>query len=160
MIKLLGLLFPITLLYGEATLFLLPDDQSRFLDQLSRALKKGSDQVLVITPSFHHPQIRKALLEGIKRGNSLTLVTQEANGDPLSIVQYERTGFYTCPSRLLKGSVIVVGNRLVCTFPGSIESDEMGNAASIVRCSDDSAETAAYRSALMPVLRRSVPYLK
>ena len=104
--------------------------------------------------------MKKALLQGVKRGNTLTLVTQELAGDPLSIVQYANTELYTYTARPLEGSVVVVGRRLVCTFSGGIDGEKLGRDASVAWCSDNPVETETYRSTLLPLLGRSHPYLK
>lgn len=160
MIKLPGLLLPFALLYGEATVFLLPDEQSRFSNHLAHALKSSSDTLLIITPSFHHSELKKAILQGAKKGTRVTLIVQDIKGDPLSMVQYERTDLYTYTARSLEGSVLLIDNRIVCTLPGGIEEEKFSRDASLVRCSDDPSEAALYRSALLPLIKRSKKYLE
>lgn len=151
---------PFALLYAEASLFLLPDEQSRFVHHLSGVLKGPSDEILIVTPSFRHAELKKTLLKSARKNSRITLIVQELKGDPLSMVQYENTDLYTFGTRPLQGSLILIDSRLVCTLPGRIEDQSFTDAASIVRCSDDAAEAAAYRAALLPLLRRSEKYLK
>lgn len=160
MIKLPVLLLPFALLYGGTSLFLLPDDQSRFAHQLGSALRHGSENVLVVTPVLHYPEIKKAILTGIKRGSRIILVTQKPEFDPLSLIQYDNTEFYTYSARPMEGSVILVGERLVCTLPAALDGDELRQNASVARCSSSPSEIEAFRSVLLPLLKRSHPYLQ
>lgn len=151
---------PFALLYGEPTIFLMPDGQSRFVHHLTHSLKDHSGTILIVTPTFRHPELKKAILKEARKGSRITLVAQHLQGDPLSIVQYDRTNLYTYTARPLEGSVIVIDSRLVCTLPGGIDAEKFIRNASIVRCSDNPSEAAAYRSALLPLLERSKQYLK
>ncbi|MBN2870379.1 MAG: hypothetical protein JXK04_05435 [Campylobacterales bacterium] len=141
-------------------MFLMPDQQSAFAHFLARALKEAPEQILIVAPSFHHTEIKKEILKAARKGSRIVLVTQNLHGDPLSLVQYANTELYTYDARPLQGSVIVIGNRLLCTLPTGIEGETFGRDASLVRCSDDPSEAAAYRSALIPLLKRSKKYLE
>lgn len=160
MIKLPALLLPFALLYGDQTLFLMPDEQSRFTHHLTHALKERPAPILIITPSFRHSEVKKALLQEARKGSRITLIAQNLSGDPLSIAQYENTDLYTYTARLLHASIILIGNRHVCTFPGGVDEESLRERVSIIRCSDDPAEVAAYRTALVPLLGRARQYLK
>ncbi len=160
MIKLPLLLLPLSLLYGGPTLFLMPDQQSAFTHFLARGLKEAPERILILTPSFHHTEIKKELLMAARKGSRIVLIAQDLHGDPLSMVQYENAELYAYTPRPLQGSVILIGNRLLCTLPTGIDGETLSRDASLVRCSDDPTEVAAYRSALLPLLGRSKKYLE
>lgn len=151
---------PFALLYAQPALFLLPDQHSRFVHGLVQTLKEGPESLLIITPTFRHAEVKKAILKGAQEGSHITLVVQHLVGDPLSMAQYQNIDLYTYTARPLRESVILIDNRLVCTLPGGIDAEQLGQNASLIRCSDDPSETAVYRSALLPLLKRSHKYLK
>lgn len=160
MIKLIGPLFAFSLLYGGQNVFLLPDQGSVFTQQLSQALRRSRDPVLILTPSFNHPVLKKALLQGAKKGNTVTLITQRLDPASLSIVQYENVLLYRYTARALEGSLVVVGNRLLCTLPSALDQESLCETAALARCSDDPDEIDAMRRSIIPLLKRSRPYLE
>ncbi len=160
MIKLPLLLLPFSLLYAKPAHFLLPDEHSGFVRFLSDALSEPDGTILLLTPALNHPALKKALLKWEKKGTSIVIVAQQTADDPLSLVQYRHVNLYTYTARPLKGSVILIGERLVCTLSESLEAERLSQNASLARCSDDAAEIAAHRAALTPLLKRSKKYLK
>ncbi|MEW5831585.1 MAG: hypothetical protein AB1763_01950 [Campylobacterota bacterium] len=157
MIKLLGFLFPFALLLGNETFFLLPDDQSRMLAFLSESLRKSDDPVLVATPRLHLPELNKLLVKAARNGSRVTLLLSDPQGDPLNLIQYRGIELLLYRARPMEGSVLLIGKRSVCTFPIPLVSEAAESEAALVRCSEEASEA---RKALIPLLRRSRPYLE
>lgn len=158
MIKLLGLLFIFSALFGEENIFQLPDHQSRFIHQLSRALKNSSD-VLIITSSYHHSALKKGILDAAKRGSSVTLIVHDLQGDPLSMVQYERINLYTSRTPLPQ-TIILIDGTLACTSEGPISEEYFSSKCSIIRCSEDRETIKILRYAQHPIISHSKRYLE
>jgi hypothetical protein len=158
MIKLLGLLFIFGALYGEENIFQLPDQHSRFVHQLSRALKNSSD-LLIITPAYQHSALKKGILDAAKRGTMVTLIVQDLQGDPLSMVQYERITLYTTRAPLLQ-TIILIDGTLACTSDGAIREDDFGSKRSLIRCSDDPETIRTLRHAQHSIMNHSKLYLE
>ncbi len=160
MIKRIAPLLALSIACAGSELYLLPDDHSRFVHRLGEAVKNERGDLLLFTPRLRHAGVKKILLQGARKGSRIVVLTRESDGDPLYLAQYDGIEVRTCSSRPLAGSVIVVAEKLVCSLPLPIEQEGMGSAAALVQCSDDPAETAAYRAALLPFLRRCDPYLR
>lgn len=160
MIKLLPLLLVFSLAYGQNVNYLLPDQNALFIHTLEGAFKHSRERIFVITKSFHHPALKRALLEGTKRGSRLTLLVQTPKDDPLELAQYERIEIRILKGRPLEGSVIIVDDHYACTLPQNIDEESFSGRTALVRCSDDTSELAALRSALLPLINRSNPYLE
>lgn len=160
MIKLLPILLAFSLAHGENTTYLLPDENTLFSHTLERALKHSRSDILIIAPALHHPSLKRAAIEGAKRGSHLTLIVQTLKGDPLSLAQYERTDIRILNGRPLDGSIVLIDQRFACTMAGTIDQETLPDRTSLVRCTDDKSELTAIRQAVLPLLRRSKPYLK
>ncbi len=160
MIKLLGILLPFALLFAQEKSFLLPDQQNLFVHFLAQELKSASHRIVVLTPRFNHADLKKALLHGARKGSAVTLIVQDLKGDPLSLVQYERIDLLFYNARKLEGSTVIIDEHLACTLPLAIEQERFSNHASLVRCSDEHDAIISLHSALQPLIKRSIPYLK
>ena len=160
MIKLLGFLLQFTMLLGKETFFLLPDDQSRMFAFLSESLRKSDDSLLVATPKLHHPEFKKLLSKAARKGSRVTLILSDPQGDPLSLIQYRGIDLFLYRARPMEGSVLLIGERGICTFPVPLVSEATESEAVLVRCSEEPASAASARKALLPLLRRSRPYLE
>lgn len=160
MIKLLPLVLLFSLAYGQNSDYLLPDYNTLLVHKLADAFKHSHERILIITPAFHHAILKRAALEGVRRGSRFTLIVQSLKNDPIELAQYERVVIRTLGGRPLKGSVVFVDDRLVCTVPDQINDESFSADASLVRCSDDAPAAAGLYSALLPLLNRSKPYLE
>lgn len=158
MIKLLGLLFTFITLYGEETLFPLPDHHALFVYQLNKVLKDAS-HLLILTPSFNHPPLEKGILNAAKRGSVVTLIVHNPQGASLSMVQYERINLFTIPIAV-EHSVFLVDDSLVCTVDGAINEKAFASAHSPIQCSNDSGKIKAIRSSILPIMKHSKGYLE
>jgi len=159
MIKLLGLLFTFTLLYGKESVYLFPDQHSYCVHQLTQALKNTSERILVISPSFNHAELKKGILEAAKHGKKVTLVLYDLHKDPLSMVQYENIDLYRT-SHPFHSSALIIDNTLVCTFSGPIEKENFSSTRSSIRCSDEPKKIEWIRRSLQPLINSAKPYLE
>lgn len=160
MIKRILLLFAFSALYGGENLYLLPDQNNELVHRLQNALRGTSAKVVIITPSFRHALLKKALLQGAKHGNRITLVVQDPEHDPLSVVQYGNIHLYRYTSRPLAGSVIIIDDRLVCTLTADLVQEQLTQTAAFAQCSDGSADIGAALHRAAPLITRSRPYLE
>lgn len=158
MIKLLGLLFSFITLYGEETLFPLPNHHTLFVHHLNNALKDAS-HILIITPSFNHSLLEKGILNAAKRGSVITLIVHNPRGPSLSMVQYERINLYTIPIAV-EESVFLVDDTLVCTVDGAVHDEKFASKHSPIRCSNDSVKIKAIRSSILPAIKQAQGYLE
>lgn len=159
MIKLIGLLFTFTLLYSGETIYILPDQHSYCVHELSQAIKNASEDVLVISPSFNHTELKKGILQAAKRGKKITIIIKELHKDPLSMVQYDHVNLYHT-SHAFDNSTLIIDNTLVCTFSGAIEEERLKYTRLHIRCSDDPREIELVRRSLKPLVTYSKPYLE
>ncbi len=160
MIKLLLILFPFLLLFGEETAFLLPDEQSRLTHTLSKVIKHTSNECLIQTPSLNHPDLKKALQYAASRRHNVTLIVQDLKGDPLSLVQYEGVNLFFYNARKLHGTVILIDDHYACTLPIPLDKERFSGDTSIALCSDDENTLQSLRRSLAPIQKRSSLYLK
>jgi len=159
MIKLLGLLFTFTLLYGGETIYILPDQHSYCVHELNQAIKNASEEILVISPSFNHTELKKGILQAAKRGKKIIIIVKELHKDPLSMVQYDHVNLYRT-SHAFDTSTLIIDNTLVCTFAGAIEEERLKSARLNIRCSDDLEKIELVRQSLKPLVTYSKPYLE
>lgn len=160
MIKLIAPLLAFTALLGGENFFLLPDHNSAFLYRLNNALRNSSDQVLIITPSFGHSPLKKALLQGAKNGSKITLISSQLTSSARALVQYNNVQLYHYISRPLIGSLIIIDNKLVCTLTVPLVQEELENVTSFAQCSDTPHEIIAARDSILPMIKRAKPYLE
>ena len=160
MIKLLGLLFTVTLLYSGETIYILPDHQTRFVHQLNQSFKKGSKQIVIAAPSFNHSELKKGLLQAANHGSNVTMILCNLQNDPLSMVQYERITLHRYTAHPFDTSIILIDNTLVCTLSGSIDQERSTSTRSRIRCSDDIQEIESVRHSLKLLYTDSKPYLE
>lgn len=127
---------------------------------LEGVFKHSRQEVLIITPAMNHALLKRAVLEGVKRGSRLQLVVQSLEGDPLGLAQYERVDVRILQGRPLEGSVILADDRLACTLSTPLDHESLSASTAIVRCSDDEAAIRSLRQLLPPLLKRTRAYLK
>jgi hypothetical protein len=159
MIKFLGLLFTFTFIYSEETIYILPDHHSRFIHQLGKALKKSSGEIIIVSPSLNHSELKKEILQSAKRGNNIKMILSDLRNDPLSMVQYDHINLYHT-SYTFNNTTLIIDNSLVCTFSGTIEEDRLKSTRSHIRCSDEPRDIELVRRSLKPLMKYSKPYLK
>jgi len=158
MIKHLVLLFIFVSVYAQETIFKLPDNHSRFLHQLDRSFKSVS-QILIITPTLHHSDLRKKLLSAIKKGSVVKLIVQGTAGDPLSLIQYQNVELYLS-SQKLHQTLILADDTLACTSDVAVSEELFSSTHSIIRCSDDPSKIRSIRNASSLLIQYARPYLE
>jgi len=160
MIKLLSLLLPIALLYGDQNLFLFPDQKNDFFHRLTQVISPHAERITLITPSFNQPQVKKLLLKKVRQGTHVDLIVQTINPTAAGMVQYDRINLLLYRPRPLDGSVILIDERYACFLGAPFEETHLSDDASFVRCSDDPDEIRALQQHISLLKHRSVPYLK
>ncbi|MDD2782075.1 hypothetical protein [Sulfuricurvum sp.] len=158
MIKFLWLLFLIIPLFGEDTIYQLPNQHTRFIDQLAKQFKQ-SKRILILTPSFNHHLVEKEILKQVKRGTSLTLIVHTITTASRSIVQYEHVDL-KISSRPFTHTIIIVDERYLCTIEGSLDEEIFSSKYMRGHCSDDYEQISALRESIAPILQNSAFYLK
>lgn len=158
MIKLIGFLFTFITVYAQETLFILPEHHSRFVHQLNRSFKNSSS-ILIVTPSFHHAELKKGILTAIKQGKKVKFIVQNPADDPISLVQYKNIDLYLS-TILLNQSIILIDESLVCTTDQAINGEIFSSKHTFIRCSDNPHQIKALRNSLYPLLRSSRNYLE
>ena len=158
MIKLLVFLFIFVSIYAHETIYNLPDNHSRLQHELGRSFKAAS-QILILTPSLHHPKLSKKFLSTIKKGGVVKIIVQDTQGDPLSLIQYKNVELYLSTVKPDQ-TVILVDDSLVCTGDTPLDEELYSSEHSVVRCSDNESRIRSIRSALYPLMQRAKPYLE
>lgn len=160
MIKLIALLFTISLANADIFPFLLPDEGSRFNHYLQTHLKKSQKEIVILTPSLNYPSFGKSILRSLSRGGHLTLVTSKPSGDALRFIAYEGVTLYTYTPRPLTDTLILIDNRLVCHLSGSLNEKNLSDNVSNVWCSDAASLVLAAQKQIAVLIKRSQPYLQ
>jgi len=158
MIKLLILLSLFIPLLSQERLYLTPDHHSRFTYDLNHLLKK-STHITILTPSFSHSALQKAILQRAKRGSTVTFVVNDPQGDPLTMVQYERINLYIY-SHPMHQSIFLLDDSLVCTLDGNVDEDNLSSQHHLIRCSDNRRTIQTINRSFIAILKHSKPYLE
>lgn len=158
MIKLLGILSLFLPIFAQEELYLLPDNHTSFLHDLSAKIKKGSELTLLST-SFQHQKIASLLHKSSKKRPITTLIVNSPQNDPISLVQYSNITLRlsTIP---IPQTIIMIDQHWVCSFQGGLDEEKMGISHSPIRCSDDSTTVQAIGRSIRPILKSSKPYLE
>jgi len=158
MIKLLALLSLFIPVFAGERVFQLPDHHTLLIHELTAVCKKSS-HIEIITPTFNHSALKKDFLIRAQKGSLISLVVNNPQGDPLSMVQYENINLYTYPYPLVQ-TVVMIDNSLVCTLDGAFEEENLGSEKHLMRCSDNQQKIAFIKQSMLPIFKRSKPYLK
>lgn len=160
MIKLIVLLFTISIANANIFPFLLPDEGSRFNHYLQTHLKNSQKEILIVTPSLNYPSLSKSILRSTSHGANLTLVTSKPSGDALRFIAYEGVTLYTYSPRPLSDTLILIDNSLVCHLSGSLNEKNLSDNVSSVWCSDEASLVLAAQKQISILIKRSKPYLQ
>lgn len=158
MIKLLIPLFLFVPLFSQEKLYSIPDHHTLFTEEFNHLCKKSS-HIWIITPSFNHTEIKKGILSAAKKSSYISLVVNNPQGDPLSLVQYERINLYTY-EHPIEQSILMIDNSFVCTLKGAFEKEALASQKHLIRCSDNPDDIRALRQSMVPILKHSKNYLK
>ncbi|OYZ66792.1 MAG: hypothetical protein B7Y17_01025 [Sulfuricurvum sp. 24-42-5] len=160
MIKLITLLFTITIANANIFPFLLPDEGSRFNYYLQKHFKNSQKEIVIITPSLNYPSLRKSILRSISHGTHLTLIVSKPSGDALRLIAYEGVTLYSYTPRVLTDTLILIDNSLVCHLSGSLNEKNLSENVSSVWCSDESSLVLSAKKQIAALTKRSKPYLQ
>jgi len=160
MIKLLLLLFSFTFAYTANIVYLFPDEQTKFVHDLSRKLSAASSQILILSPSLSHSEIKKSILTAAKKGIPVKLIVNNPKGDPLYMLQYSNIDLSLYDKRVMEGTIVIVDNTFICTSPGAINQEKFASNRLLIRCSNDTDEINLIQNLLSDTLKHSSPYLK
>jgi len=160
MIKLITLLFTISIANANIFPFLLPDEGSRFNHYLQTHLKNSQKEIVIVTPSMYHPSLGKSILRSISRGGHLTLIVSKPSRDSLRFIAYEGVALYRYTPRALSDTLVLIDNNLVCHLSGSLNEKGLSENVSSVWCSDESSLVLAAQKQITTLIKRSKPYLQ
>lgn len=158
MIKLLGILSLFLPIFAREELYLLPNNHTSFLYDLSAKLKKSSE-VTLLTTSFQHPKIASLLHKPSKKRAHITLIVNSPQNDPISLVQYSNITLRLSATPIPQ-TLILVDQDWVCSLQGGLEEERMGGSHSPIRCSDDPSTILAVQRSVRSILKSSSPYLE
>jgi hypothetical protein len=160
MIKLLTLFLTLSVVNAQTLTFLLPDEKSGFEHELIHHLKKAHTQVILLTPSLNHPELRRQLIQFVSKGVKLTLITQNPSADPVQLVAYNGVELYLYGARSLSDTLILIDDETVCHISGGLNDQELSRKSQNAFCSDDSDFILTLHQNANRILARSKPYLK
>lgn len=158
MIKLLLILSLFISVFGTDTHFILPNNHSAMLHHLGTYFKKAHT-IVIVSPAFNHSELKKKIEKSAQKGTNIILVINKMQGDPLSMIQYQNIELLVSPIKL-HHSVIVVDERIVCSFHGTINQEDMSSSKQSVRCSDDKETNAKQHTLVQTLLHNGKPYLE
>lgn len=136
MIKLLLILTLFIPIFGTEKLYHLPNNHSALLHHISSFFKNGQN-IVILSPSFNHAELKKQLENRGKKGGHITLILNNADGYPLSMIQYQNIDLIVSPVQL-HHSVILVDEKIVCAMDGKLDEEDMTSYPHIFRCSEKS----------------------
>jgi hypothetical protein len=158
MIKLLLFLFTITLGYGEEHLFYFPDHHARSIHFLNDSIK-NSTSVLIITPSYAHNSLSKAMIFAARNGSSIKLILNHPQGEPLRLIQYQNIDLSLTKFPLLH-TIILINKQLLCTTESALDEEIFSSQHSSMRCTSEPKSLQSLQPLLALTQKRSEPYLK
>jgi hypothetical protein len=160
MIKLITLIFTITIANANIFPFLLPDEGSNFNHTLQAFIKNATKEIIIVTPSMNYPSIQKSIIHTLSNGTHLTIIASKSVSDPLRLIAYQGVTYYPYTPRNITDTLILIDNTQVCHLPGSLDEKNLQNAVSHVWCSDDSSLILSTRKQITLMIQRSKPYLQ
>lgn len=160
MIKLITLIFTITVSNANIFPFLLPDEGSHFNHYLQVLVKNAQKEIIIVTPSMNYPALNKNIIHSLSHGAHLTIIDSNQSGDPLRLIAYEGVTLYRYPARDIADTLILIDNTHICHLSGSLNEKNLGEAVSHVWCSDEPSLILAIKKQITTLLKRSKPYLQ
>jgi hypothetical protein len=160
MIKLITLIFTITVSNANIFPFLLPDEGSHFNHYLHQLIKNAQKEIIIVTPSMNYPSFNKNIINSLSHGTHLTIIASKQSGDPLRLIAYQGVSLYTYAPRAISDTLILIDNTYVCHLSGSLNEKNLGEAVSQVWCSDASSLILSTQKQISRLLKRTKPYLE
>jgi hypothetical protein len=158
MIKLLGFLFAVTCIHGSEQLFHFPDHHSRSSHFLEEALKKSSS-VLIITHSFSHTKLSKAIVSASHKGSHIRFILNDRSKEPIGLIQYQNIDLSLTPLPLSQ-SHFLIDNTLLCTTDIPINEEMFSSTHATMRCTRESKKIQPLLQWITHIQNNSEPYLK
>ena len=160
MIKLITLIFTITVSNANIFPFSLPDEGSHFNHYLHLLVKNAQKEIIIVTPSMNYPSFSKNIIDSLSHGTHLTIISSKQSGDPLRLIAYEGVSLYEYSPRAISDTLILIDSTYVCHLSGSLNEKSLGEAVSHVWCSDESSLILSTQKQISRLLKRSKPYLE
>ncbi|MDQ1298969.1 MAG: hypothetical protein QG558_1508 [Campylobacterota bacterium] len=160
MIKLIALIFTITVSNANIFPFLLPDEGSRFNYHLQSLVKNAQKEIIIVTPSMNYPSLNKPLVRAVSRGGHLTIIASKPSGDPLRLIAYAGVTLYAYAPRAIANTLILIDNTHVCHLGGALNEKNLGDTVSQVWCSDEPSLILSTQKQITTLLKRSKSYLQ
>lgn len=160
MIKLITLLFTITVANANIFPFLLPDEGSHLNHHLQQIFKNSQNEIVIVTSAMKYPSLNKSIMHSLSHGVHLSLIVTHPTGDPLHLIAYQGVNLYKYTPRPLGDTLILVDNSHVCHLSGGLNEAAMGSNLSTAWCSDDNALVLRTQQHIKTLLKRSSTYLQ
>ena len=160
MIKLITLIFTITVANANIFPFLLPDEGSNFNHYLQVLIKNAQNEIIIVTPAMHYSSLSKKVIQPLSHGTHLTIITSNPSGDPLRLIAYEGVTLQMYTARTLTDTLMLIDNTHVCHLGGALNEKNLGDTVTNVWCSDEPSLILATKKQITILLKRSKPYLQ
>lgn len=144
--------------FGNDTPFILPNNHSALLHHLGVHFKKAQS-IIIVSPIFNHSDLKKKIEKSAQKGAQVTLLLNNPKGDPLSMVQYQNIELLLSPVQL-HDTTVVVDERIMCHFEGTIDEEKMSSYKQNVRCTDHKKVIEKQSAIAQTLIAKGKPYLK
>lgn len=160
MIKLIALLFTITVANANIFPFLLPDEGSTFNHHLQTLIKNSHSEIIIVTSTMNYPSLKKSIIHALSHGVHLKLIVNKASNDPLHFVAYQGVDLYNYTPRAISDTLILIDNSTICHVSETLDEKSMGNNVSSSWCTDEPSLVPKIQKNIHRLLQRSTPYLQ
>lgn len=160
MIKLIALLFTITVANANIFPFFLPDEGSSFNHHLQTLLKNSHSEVVIVTSSMNYPSLTKSMIRSLSHGVHLKFIVTKLSNDPLRFVAYQGVDLYRYTPRAISDTLILIDSTHICHISGAFDEKIMGSSVSTAWCTDDTAIILKTDKNIQTLFQRSSPYLQ
>jgi len=149
----------LTPLFGSEA-YLLPDDYAMLNYNLSQKIKRAH-KVTIVTQSFQHPSLNRALLKHLSSHNDLLLITAD-QPSAAYFAKYKNTQVYLPPNTFdtthFKLNFMIIDQSDVCFFSTAITQEKFKKESAYARCSNDEEEIAFALKTGQLLSQRFLPY--
>lgn len=158
MIKLLLILALFRSLFGTDTHFFLPNNHSALIHHLNTYFKNAQN-IVIISPAFNHTELKKKIEKSAQKSSKVTLIVANPKGNPLSMIQYQNIDLIVS-SVPLNETIFVVDEKIMCSFKGKIDEEEMSSSKQHIRCTDHKEVIAKQYAIVKTLTQKGKPYLE
>lgn len=160
MIKLIALLFTISVANANIFPFLLPDEGSSFNHYLQTLIKNSHSEIIIVTSSMNYPSLTKSITYALSHGVHLKLIVTKISNDPLRYIAYQGVDLSNYAPRAIDDTLILIDNTYVCHTSGALNEKNMSNSVSTSWCTDELTLITKTQQNIHRLLQRSSPYLQ